>query len=102
MEPATTRTGNRRWGLAPTVMAVVIAALAGGMSTAPAQAQQNDWNRGREVHRHHVDHERYRDHDQYQLRSYSRPAYVYSPPPVYYAPPPGPPVIDFVFPLRFR
>jgi hypothetical protein len=104
MEPATRRTSNRRWSLAPAVTAVVIAALAGGMSIAPAQAQENDWNRGREVHRRHVDHERWRDRDrdQYQLYSYSRPAYVYSPPPVYYAPPPGPPVIDFVFPLRFR
>jgi hypothetical protein len=102
MEPATTRTSNRRWNLAPAAMAVVIAALAGGMSTAPAQAQRNDGNRGREVHRHQVNHERYRNHDQYQLRSYGSPAYVYSPPPVYYAPPPGPPVVDFVFPLHFR
>ena len=104
MESATRRTSDRRWSFAPAVMAVVVAALAGGTSIAPAQAQDNDWNRGREVHRHYVDHERWRDRDrdQYQLYSYSRPAYVYSPPPVYYAPPPGPPVIDFVFPLRFR
>jgi len=103
MEPATRRTNKRRWGLAPTVMAFVIAALAGGMTATPAQSQENDWNRGHQSQRQHYS--RAREHhyrNDYQLRSYDRPSYVYSPPPVYYAPPPGPPVIDFVFPLYFR
>jgi hypothetical protein len=108
METATTRASKRRWNLASAVTALVIAALAGGVSTAPARADDNDWNRGHQQERHDVRHEHNRDRDrdrdreQYELRSYGRPAYVYSPPPIYYAPPPGPPVIDFVFPLNFR
>lgn len=101
MEPAMTRTGMSRWTLAPAFMALVIG-VAGGMPTAPAWAQGNDRDRGRQVQHHEVSHARDRDRGRYQLHSYGRPAYVYSPPPVYYAPPPGPPVIDFVFPFVFR
>jgi len=102
MKPAPTRTDKRRWGLAPTVMAFVIATLAGGVTASPAWSQENDWNRGHQSQRHHYSRARDHQRNDYEFRSYDRPAYVYSPPPVYYAPPPGPPVIDFVFPLRFR
>jgi hypothetical protein len=111
MESTTARTSKRGWHLAPAVMALVIAALAGSVSTTPARADENDWNRGRQAQRPDVrqeqyqsrdQQERYQSRDEYGLHSYGAPAYVYAPPPVYYAPPPGPPVIDFVFPLRFR
>jgi len=102
MKPAMLRTGWKCRKLAPSVMALALAALIGGVSIAPAQAQDSNWNRRNQVQRNHDN--RYHDRnrgDQYRS-SYERPAYVYSPPPVYYAPPPGPPVIDFVFPLHFR
>jgi hypothetical protein len=112
MEPAMLRTARRCRKLAPSVVALAFAVVIGGVSTAPARAQGFDENRGREMHRDHDNREHYRqhdhhrdhhrDHNEYESRSYGRPAYVYSPPPVYYAPPPGPPIIDFVFPLRFR
>jgi hypothetical protein len=102
MERATTRPSKRRWNFAAAVIALAVATLAGGMSIAPAHAQDRDGDHWREGERHAVHHQRDRDRDRYQLHSYGQPAYVYSPPPVYYAPPPGPPVIDFVFPLRFR
>ncbi|PKU23007.1 hypothetical protein CWS72_18365 [Telmatospirillum siberiense] len=84
-------------------MAVVIAVLTGGLLSLPAGAEdgRNHENRGRQMERHHDDRGRYRRED-YRLRSYEQPDYVYAPPPVYYAPPAGPPVVDFVFPLRFR
>jgi hypothetical protein len=103
MKPAMLRTGWKCRKLAPSVLALALAALIGGLSIAPAQAQDSDWNRRHQVQRNHDN--RYHDRNrgrEYQYRSYERPAYVYSPPPVYYAPPPGPPVIDFVFPLHFR
>jgi hypothetical protein len=117
MEPAMKRTGRRCCKLAPSVMALVLAAIIGAASTVPVRAQDSDGNRGREMQRNHDNRHdnrrdnrydnrhdnRQRDRDQYEYRSYGRPAYVYSPPPVYYyAPPPGPPVVDLVFPLRFH
>jgi len=100
MDSAMTRTGKRRWRYSPAVLALVIAALTGGLLTVPAKADDRD--RGRQMERHHEGRDRDRGREDYRLHSYGAPAYVYAPPPVYYAPPPGPPVIDFVFPLRFR
>ena len=102
MEPAMTRTDQTRWTFAPAIVALVIAAGFSAMSTAPALAQGNDRDHGRQVQHHEASHARDRNRGHYELHSYARPAYVYSPPPVYYAPPPGPPVIDFVFPFVFR
>jgi hypothetical protein len=104
MEPAMLRSGRRSWKLAPSVVALALTAVIGATSFAPARAQESDENRGHDMHRTHDNrhHDRQRDDDRYEYRYYQRPAYVYSPPPVYYAPPPGPPVIDLVFPLRFR
>ena len=104
MEPAMLRTSKIHRKLAPSAMALVLAAVIGGVATAPVQAQDAYRNRGREIQRGHDNRHdnRRRDRDRYELRSYGRPAYVYAPPPVYYAPPPGPPVVDLVFPLRFR
>jgi hypothetical protein len=108
MEPAMLRIGRKCRNLVPSVMALALAAVIGGASTTPTRAQEYDGNRGRDVHRGHDDSQRNRQRDrgQHAYRgedpSDDRPAYVYAPPPVYYAPPPAPPVIDFVFPLRFR
>jgi hypothetical protein len=108
MEPAMLRTARRCRKLAPSVVALAFAVVIGGASTAPARARDVGENRGSEMHRDHDNRQHYRQHDhhrnhkEYESRSYGRPAYVYSPPPVYYAPPPGPPIIDFVFPLRFH
>jgi hypothetical protein len=101
MKPAMPRTGSKCPKLAPSVVALALAAIVGGAATAPAQAQDSDRSRGHEVQRGHDNRHHYRQHDR-ESSSYARPAYVYAPPPVYYAPPPGPPVIDLVFPLRFR
>ena len=101
MDSAMTRTSKRRWRVSPAILALVIAALTGGLLTVPAKADDHG-DRGRQMERHHEGRDHDRGRGDYQLRSYSPPAYVYAPPPVYYAPPPGPPVIDFVFPLRFR
>jgi hypothetical protein len=103
MDPAMQRTGSRCQKLAPSVVALALAAIIGGAPTAPAHAQNYDGNRGREMYRDHDNRHHGRDRDRYETRSYRSPAYVYAPPPVYYyAPPPPPPVIDLVFPLRFR
>jgi hypothetical protein len=108
MEPAMPRTGRRCRKLAPSVVALVLAAVTGGASTAPARAQDGEGNRGREMQRNHENRHdnrrdnRYDNRDRYEYRSYGPPAYVYAPPPVYYAPPPGPPVVDLVFPFRFN
>ena len=114
MESVRTPTRKRCWSLAPAVMALVIAAVAGGV---PAQARDHDegggWqdeHRDHEDHGRHLGHDRGRGHDRddrddrraYELHSYGRPQYIYAPPPVYYAPQPAPPVIDFVFPLHIR
>jgi hypothetical protein len=100
MQSAMTRTDNRRRSFSLFVMAFAIATLTGGLLIVPAEARDDHDNRGHQERRHD-DHGRDR-HGDYRLQGYGAPAYVYAPPPVYYAPPPGPPVIDFVFPLRFR
>ncbi|MDR3517913.1 MAG: hypothetical protein P4M00_19090 [Azospirillaceae bacterium] len=97
MTSATPWTSKTRWAFGPAALALVIATLAIGLPTAPAQAQDYYHHERRapphyEHHRHPYQPEPY----------YGPPAYAYPPPPVYYAPPPGPPVIDFVFPLRLR
>jgi hypothetical protein len=92
------RTSKKRWNFARVAMALVIAALTGGLLTVPASADDHGRDRG-----HHGDrHDDHRDRGDYRLHNYGSPGYVYAPPPVYYAPPPGPPVIDFVIPLHFR
>ncbi len=93
MDSATTRTSRKRWNFATAVMAAAVAVLAGGVLAVPAQARDHGRGHGHAVQRHY---------DNHRLRSYGRPNYVYAPPPVYYAPPPGPPALDFVFPLHFR
>lgn len=93
MESAMQRSGNSRWNYPMTVMALAMIAVVGGGSMAPAWAM-NDEHRG-----HAIAH---RGHGRSPHVVYAAPSYVYAPPPVYYAPPPGPPVISFVFPLRFR
>jgi hypothetical protein len=111
MEAAAKRTGRRCRKLAPCAVALVLAAIIGGASTAPAGAQEwNNNNRGRETQRAHNDrHDNRRDNrfdnrdrGRNEYPTYERPAYAYAPPPVYYAPPPGPPVVDLVFPFRFN
>ena len=93
MKSATMRTGESRRNLAPTVMALTVAAIIGAAWMAPVQAEER--GRGHEVSRAHHGRDWHRG-------GYAAPAYVYAPPPVYYAPPEAPPAIDFVFPLHFR
>jgi len=100
MKPALKRIGTRYRKLAPSVLAIALAAIVGGASLAPALAQERNDDRGRHVQRGHERH--YSNRDRGYDRSYESPAYVYSPPPVYYAPPAPPSGINFVFPLRFR
>jgi hypothetical protein len=104
MKPAILRIGRICRKLAPPLAALALAAVIGGASTTPARAQEFDGNRGHQMKRDHDNRHHYRQHDddRYEYHSYERPAYVYVPPPVYYAPPPAPPVVDLVFPLRFR
>jgi hypothetical protein len=112
METATKRTGGRRRKLAPSVMALILAAAIGAAWTAPVRAENDgDQGRGHKEQRFANGHDNRRedrrdDRDGYEGRYYQRPAYVYAPPPVYYAPPPvyyaPPPVVDLVFPLRFN
>jgi len=105
MNAAMQRIGTACRNLAPPVvapiLAIALAAVIGGASTVPAYAQESN-GRYEQRQRDNRDHHRQYDRDRYRSNSYEHPAYVYAPPPVYYAPPPGPPVIDFVFPLRFR
>jgi hypothetical protein len=99
-------------------LALVLAAVAGGVATRPARADDG-WHRGHERHewrehawREHAWREReWRIHHSY---AYAPPAYLYAPAPAYvpapayaYAPPPviyAPPAasLNFVFPLGHR
>ncbi len=79
-------------------MALALATIIGGAGMAPARAaNDNGYHQRQAAHR---DHDRGRE--QHRYYRHAAPANVYAPPPVYYAPPSAPPVIDFVFPLRFR
>jgi hypothetical protein len=98
MKTTMTRTANVRTQIGGAAIALGLAVILGVAYAAPARADDDD-HRGRSWERAHHERDR-RDRPVY--RGYERPGYVYAPPPVYYAPPPGPPVIDFVFPLRFR
>jgi hypothetical protein len=85
-------------------LAVMLAALIGGLSlAAPARA---DDDRGR-----NVQHARDQDHghgdrdrgERHPVRGYhAEPSYVYAPPPVYYAPPAPSPGLSLIIPLNFR
>lgn len=88
----------RSFGRAALVLA--LATVIGGAGMAAARADDNNGHRQGNDHRRAP--QRGHDHGRDQHRYYAAPANVYAPPPVYYAPPSGPPVIDFVFPLRFR
>jgi hypothetical protein len=93
-------------------LALVLVAIAGGVATRPALADDG-WYRGYERHewREHAwrEHE-WREHEwrRHHFYAYGPPAYVYAPAPAYaYAPPPvvyAPPVasLNFVFPLGHR
>jgi hypothetical protein len=97
MKIPTPRARTKNQAIAGMVLTVALAALIGGLSAVPARADNDD--RGRNVQHERVQRERHRPHAAHR---YEAPQYIYAPPPVYYAPPPRPPVIDFVFPLRFR
>ncbi len=94
METATTRARTAYRNAGTAALAVMLAALFGGLSAMPARA---DDDHGRDVQRDHR-----RPHPAHRPYVYAAPAYVYAPPPVYYAPPPRAPAIDLVFPLIFR
>jgi hypothetical protein len=89
--------------------ALVLAAIAGGIATKPALADDG-WHRGHERHewreRAWREHE-WRLHHDYRYRAPAYvyapygPAYAYAPPPVVYAPPPAA-SLNFVFPLGHR
>jgi len=95
-------------------LALVLAAVSGGIATRPALADDG-WHRGHERHewREHAwrDHEwrerEWRVHHAYAyapppyVYAPAAPAYVYAPPPVIYAPPPVA-SLNFVFPLGHR
>jgi hypothetical protein len=74
-------------------LAVVLAAMISGLSTAPASAD----DRSRNDQHHAQAHRRPVRSDRHDA-----PQYVYAPPPVYYAAPERQPAIDLVFPLEFR
>jgi hypothetical protein len=121
MKTTMARTPNVRSQIGRTAIALGLAVLLGAAYAAPASADNNDQRgrndqrdnnqrdnnqryndqRGRHVQQaqHQRDQSYHRDNRSY---SYDRPADVYAPPPVYYTPPSGPPVLNFVFPLRFH
>jgi hypothetical protein len=93
--------------IAKTVMVLVLAFVAVGMSITPVLADDGRGDRGREGYRgRDVRHgqEGYHGRRGYDgPRGYYRPAPRYYPPPrVVYAPPPPPPGITFVFPINIR
>ena len=83
------------------VLAVILAAILGGVAAAPLRAEE-DWRR----HEARERHERQRHERDYRRahRGYVHepPAVVAVPPAVVYAPPPPPAIFSLVFPLQFR
>ena len=91
--------------LPPFLAGIGIVALTIVMLIVQAEARDNDDGRRDNGHEHFRDNDHGRGHDRYQYENhayYGRPDYLYAPPTNYYVAPPAPPVIDFVFPLRFR
>jgi hypothetical protein len=116
MDTTRTRNMKRNRFLRRLVLALGVAALAGGIATAPARADDDHWHHGHDGRRDHRGHERrdhhWREHHPYVVGAYPGYAYGYPPPPpVVYAPPPvvyAPPVyapapaVSFVFPLHIH
>lgn len=96
MKTAAMQIKTRYRKLSGIAMVLTLAGLIGGLSSMPARA---DDDRERNVQRERSQAPRHLSHRYYR---HEAPRYVYAPPPVYYAPPLQPPVIDFIFPLRFR
>jgi hypothetical protein len=107
------RPPNLRHLLRGAALALVLAAMAGGVATRPALADDG-WHRGHE--RHEWRERAWREHEWRVHRGYAyrppayvytpygpayAPAYAYAPPPVVYAPPPAA-SLNFVFPLGHR
>lgn len=106
---------NPRRLLRSAALALVLAAVAGGVATRPARADDG-WHRGHEWREHAWREHEWREHAwrerEWRLHhayAYAPPPYVYAPAPAYaYAPPPvvyaPPPVasLNFVFPLGHR
>ena len=86
MSTSMTQSPEHRWTLRRIAMGLVLAAVVASIA-APAMA---DDRRRRDDHRRDYHHD----------RGYAAP--VYAPPGVIYAPSPGPPALQFVFPLTFR
>jgi len=104
-----TGTGHRK--IISLALATMFAAAIGGLSSIPALAietgdehgdRQERGQQERDVHQEREQHGYTARHSHRRYYGDEEPRYVYAPPPVYYAPPERPPVIDFVFPLRFR
>jgi hypothetical protein len=95
MRMTTTRTASA-------LLALALAAIIGGLSAAPAHA--DDWHRDRRDHyRHERERRDWRAHRYYDRRAYGGPGYYgYAPPPIIYAPPPPPvaPGVNLFFGFR--
>jgi len=91
--------GKRCWCLFALTFVLLVTTAA--IAVADERGRENDGGRGDNRRDWHEHHDRDRD-GYYDRRNYNDgPYYAYPPPPVYY-PSPGPPVIDFVFPLHLR
>lgn len=111
MSTLNTRKSSVLRALRTMALALVLAAVAGGLPTRPALADNDGWHGGHERHEWRGDRDwrehAWREHEArdrhgyyYYPYAYARPAYVYAPPPVVYAPPVyAPPSVSFVFPL---
>ena len=99
MDIPTTPLRNSRAMLGRLAMALVLAAMVGGIAAASARADDDGWRRDRR------EREDWREHDRWRrdrrVVVVPPPAYVYAPPPVVYAPPP-PSGINLIFPLEIR
>lgn len=92
------------------VLALAFASIVGGVSLAPAFADNDDWkqkqNRGQYRAEGREDNDRveyrYYGYQPYNYNYTYRPYTYYAPPPVVYAPPYQSPGLNFVFPLTIR